>query len=164
MNKLRKLGLEFYVGLAFLLFGFVNLFVIIPSTIRVHYNPLMTSVAVVQNGRVMPSVYTILIILSASALLLQQIGNLRRNAVAPLKPFDWSDFKKEELLSLAYIGITVLFVLIMSFVGFFPAVVVCFVALCLLYGYRNYKIIIVAAALLSVTLYFVLVKLLYVSL
>lgn len=164
MNKLRKLGLEFYVGLAFLMFGLLNLFVIIPSTIRVHYNPLMTSVAVVQNGRVMPSVYTILIILSSLALLFQQISDLRRNAVAPLKPFDWSVFKGEELLSLAYIGITVLFVLIMSLVGLIPAVVICFIALCLLYGYRNYKIIIVAAILLPATLYFILVKLLYVSL
>lgn len=164
MNKLRKLGLEFYIGFAFLMFGLLNLFVIIPSTIRVHYNPLMTSVAVVQNGRVMPSVYTILIILSSLALMLQQISDLRRNAVAPLKPFDWIAFQGEELLSLAYIGITVLFVLIMSLVGLIPAVVICFISLCLLYGYRHYKVIIVAAILLPVTLYFILVKLLYVSL
>lgn len=164
MNKLRKWGLDFYVGLAFLLFGLLNLFVIIPATVRVHYNPLMTSVAVVQNGRVMPSVYTILIILSSLAMLLQQLRDVRRGAAAPLKPFHWDTFKNEELLSLAYVGITVLFVLIMSLAGLLPAVVVCFVALCLLYGYRNYKIIVVAAILLPVTLYFILVKLLYVSL
>lgn len=164
MDKLRRLGLGFYVGFVFLLFGLLNLFVVIPSTIRVHYNPLMTSVAVVQNGRVMPSVYTILIIISSLAFLIQQINDLRRNAVPPLKPFNWNSFKGEGLLSFAYIGITVLFVLLMNFLGLIPAVVICFIALCLLYGYQNYKIIIVAAILLPAMLYFVLVKLLYVNL
>ncbi len=54
MKTVKKLKADFFIGTGFLLFGLLNILIVIPKTIRVVKNPLMVNLEIVQNGRVLP--------------------------------------------------------------------------------------------------------------
>ena len=76
MKIAKRLKADCFIGAGFLLFGVLNVFVIIPKTIRVVRNPLMVNLEIVQNGRVLPYVYSGLIILCGIALMVFQLLKL----------------------------------------------------------------------------------------
>ncbi len=163
MKLIKKLGSELYIGMFFLVLGFIILMVIIPNTIRVMHNPLMVSLEIVQNGRVMPSAYAILIIGCAVAIIIQQVICLKKGLVPELIIPSKEEFKETTLISIGYILITIAFAVLLPIIGFIPTSIICLLALCWLYGYTNIKVIILVCTIIPVGFYFLLTKLLYVK-
>ena len=165
MNKYNgKFKRDLFTALVLLGMGLVIQFVIIPKTIRVAYNPLMTGSALVQNGRIIPSVCGVLIILSGIWLLLELYQN-RKYYLDKEKgeTFSLKQVIKDNIFSLVYVVITIAFVLIMPILGYLPSAILAMAALCWVYGYGNKIIVPCIVVLIPVVLYLVFTKVLYVS-
>ena len=161
MRMVKKLKADFFVGAGALLFGVINTFIIIPKTIRVVKNPLMVNLEIVQNGRVLPYVYSGLIILCGIALMVFQLlkketGNETENSTK------LTELKEEIVPSSIYLAVVILFAVLVPLIHFIPVAIVCTFALTWLYGYKKLYVTIPVSVLLPVAVYFLLTKFLYV--
>lgn len=162
-RNIKKLGAEFYHGLFFFIFGSITLFIIIPKTIKVLYNPLVADSRIVQDGRVMPTTYSILIMSCSFALMIQQIIRFKNDRVTKIAKFSINKFKKTTLVSIGYVLVCTGFVLFLPLIGFIPVTILCLFAFCWLYGYTNYKVIALISLVVSTSIYYILTKFLYIS-
>ena len=161
MRMVKKLKADFFVGAGALLFGVINTFIIIPKTIRVVKNPLMVNLESVQTGRVLPYVYSGLIIVCGLALILSQL--LKKNAsTEENEQSKLAELKSEIVPSAIYTVIIILFAVLVPLIGFIPVAIVCTFALTWLYGYKKLYVTIPVSVLLPIAIYFLLTKLLYV--
>ena len=161
MKTVKKLKADFFIGTGFLLFGLLNTLVVIPKTIRVVKNPLMVNLEIVQNGRVLPYIYSGLIALCGVALILSQLLKKQTEPEAK-EPTKLAELREEGIPSSIYLAIVILFAILVPLIHFIPVAIICTFALTWLYGYKKLYVTIPVSVLLPVAVYFLLTKLLYV--
>lgn len=165
MNKtLIALGKDFYSALALLIMGLVIQFWIIPTTIQVYNNPFMTASPLVQNGRVMPSLYASLIIISGLTLLIQQIRRYFAHKTKPLEQISFKEMMEETGPAVIYVAIVICFILLLPLIGYMLSTFLSLIALYATYAYDNKINIVISCIVLPVGLYYIFTKFLMLSL
>ncbi len=130
------------LGIVFMVFGLILLFVIIPTQIK--------DVKKAYTGtRVFPQVYAIIILVLSGVLLVQSFCQKNRESSFVIR-FSLRGLKK--------VGVTMLLLIVstavMNWIPYIPVTMVLLFLLMMLLGYRNWKAVIPVCVVLPILVYF----------